>query len=181
MRALLLISLTVALVVSAQSTAAAPAVQTNSTPHFIGVYDSRVVAYAWFTSTDHRRVLDKQMDSAKAAKAAGDTAKFEELSKALSELQAEMHRQVFSTAPATGALVALKERLPDIQKQAGVSALISKWDDAALKQNKSATQVDVTDMLASEFKPGEKELKTIESIKKQKPVPLNEIDKMKDL
>ena len=40
--------------------------------------------------------------------------------------------------------------------------------------------MDVTDLLAREFKPGEKQWKVIEEIKKQKPVPLDQIDQMKD-
>jgi hypothetical protein len=181
MKPSLLIPLTIAFVLEAHILLAVPATQIGNASRRIGVYDSRVIAYAWFWSADHQSAVQKQIESGKAAKAAGDTAKFKELDKALSGQQAEMHRQVFSTAPAIKALVALKDRLPEIEKQAGVSALVSKWDDAALKQNPSVTQVDVTDLLASEFKPGEKQLKTIQEIKKQKPVPLDKIDKIKDL
>jgi hypothetical protein len=180
MKALLLVSLTVALVANARLIFASPAAQTN-TSHRVGVYDSRVVAYAWFWSADHQRALRKQIESAKAAKSAGDVAQFNKLDRALSEQQRELHREVFSTAPAKEAVAALKDRLPDIQKKAGLSAIVSKWDDSSVKENASATQIDVTDLLVSEFRSNEKQLKTIQDLKKQKPIPLDRIDEMKDL
>lgn len=74
----------------------------------------------------------------------------------------------------------LKNRLPAIQKEAGVSTLISKWDEAALKKHPKAVQEDVTDLLAAEFKPGEKQSKVMAQIKESKPVPLDQLRKMKD-
>ena len=146
----------------------------------IGVYDSRVVAYAQFWTADNQQKLGEQMKAAKKAKEAGDTVQFNKQSKALADWQQNMHRQVFSTARAEEAMAALQARIPEIQKQAGVSALVSKWDAAALEKYKSAEPVDVTDLLAREFKPAEQQLKVIEEIKKQKPVPLDQIDKMRD-
>jgi hypothetical protein len=152
----------------------------NPATQMIGIYDSRVVAYAWFWSDDQQAKRNADMKAAQAAKDAGDTAQFGKLSKALGDFQQRMHRQVFSTAPADEALAALQKRIPEIQKQAGVVALVSKWDAAALQKYLSAVPVDVTDALVAEFKPAEKQLKMIEDIKKQKPVPLDQIDKMKD-
>jgi hypothetical protein len=103
---------------------------------------------------------------------------FNKLSKEMSDLQEKLHRQVFSTAPADEAMAALKPRLAEVQKVAGVSTLVSKWDKQALGSYKSARQVDVTDLLVREFKLEPKQIKTIEDIKKKKPVPLDKIDKM---
>jgi RimJ/RimL family protein N-acetyltransferase len=55
------------------------AAETNSTPERIGIYDSRVVAYAEFWSEAHQRKLNDLVKSAKEAKAAGDTNRFNEL------------------------------------------------------------------------------------------------------
>jgi hypothetical protein len=52
----------------------------NSTPVRIGVYDSRAVAFAWFWSAPVQQQLQAQMVAARAAKQAGDTARFKELS-----------------------------------------------------------------------------------------------------
>lgn len=148
--------------------------QTNAAPERIGIYDSRVIAYAHFWGDDYQRQLTEQTRAAKAAKAAGDTVQFEKLSKALANEQQKIHQQVFSTAPAIEALAALQKRLPEIQKQAGVSVLISKWDDPALNQHKSAVQVDLTDALVKEFAPAGKHLKVIESIRSKPPLPLEQ-------
>src|SRR5215467_8729093 len=97
--------------------------ENNASAQRIGVYDSRVVAYAHFWTAEQQKQLKEKADVAKAAKSAGDTAQFNKLSKEMSELQEKLHRQVFSTAPADEAMAALKARLPEIQKQASVSAL----------------------------------------------------------
>lgn len=143
----------------------------------IGTYDSRIVAYAYFWTDARQQKLKSLYAEAKAAQDAGDTKRFEELKKALQEGQQQAHRQVFSTAPVDDALKEIKDRLPAIREKAGVSVLVSKWDNEKLKEYASAEKVDVTDLLASEFKPGEKHLKMIESIKKTKPVTLEQADK----
>jgi len=142
----------------------------------IGIYDSRAVAYAFFWTNDQQAKRNEQMKAANAAKAAGDTSQFEKLSKALTDAQQKIHRQVFSSAPVDDALAAIEPRLPEIRKQAGDAALVSKWDAPALRKYPSAVQVDVTDLLVAEFKPTEKQLKAIEEIKKQKPVPLDQVE-----
>jgi hypothetical protein len=151
---------------------------TNSTPVRIGVYDSRAVAYAQFWSESFQSKLKEQMAAARVAKQAGDTARFNELATALHVEQDRIHRQGFSTAPADDALAALKGQIPEIEKQAGVIALVSKWDEAALKKYPNAEQVDVTGQLAREFKPTEKQLKVIADIQKQKPLSLEKCDEL---
>jgi hypothetical protein len=54
------------------------------------------------------------------------------------------------------------------------------WDAPTLRKYPAAVRVDVTDLRTAEFKPTENQLKVIEEIKKQKPVPLDQIDKRKD-
>jgi hypothetical protein len=154
--------------------------ENNASTQRIGIYDSRVVAYAHFWTPEQQQQLKEKADVAKAAKSAGNQAQFNKLSKEMSDLQEKLHREVFSTAPAEEAMAALKPRLAEIQKQASVSVLVSKWDKQALGSYKTARQVDVTDLLVRDFKLDPKQLKTIEEIKKQKPVPLDRIDKMHD-
>jgi len=154
------------------------AVETNTTPARIGIYDSRAVAFAWFSSASHQKQLKELMQTARAAKAAGDTNRFEKFAAALREQQDQIHREGFSTAPPTEALDELKSRLPEIQLAAGVSALVSKWDDDSLKQFKGAEQIDVTEQLVREFKPTEKSLKTISEVEKSKPLPLDKCNEL---
>jgi hypothetical protein len=151
---------------------------TDSTPVRIGVYDSRAVALAWFWSAPVQQRFQDQMAAARAAKQTGDTARFKELAAALRAEQDRIHRQGFSTAPVDDALAAIKDRIPEIEKQAGVSMLVSKWDAAALKKYPNAEPVDVTDRLVRGFKPTEKQLKMITDILKQKPLPLEKCNEL---
>jgi hypothetical protein len=148
------------------------AAETNTVPAHIGVYDSRAVAYVWFTSSNHLAVIREMMHSAKQAKATGNTNLYNELAVKLPQMQEAIHREVFGTAPAVEAMAEIKDRLPEIQSATGVTALVSKWDDATLKQYPDAQQMDVTDQLVQEFKPTAQQLKTLSDIEKHEPVPM---------
>jgi hypothetical protein len=153
--------------------------ETNAVPVRIGIYDSRAVAFAYFWSEPYQKQLKEQIAAAMAAKQSGDTNAFARLSNALRDKQAEMHRQGFSTAPVDEALITIKARIPEIEKRAGVGALVSKWDEATLKKFETAERVDVTEQLVREFvQPTEKQLKTIEAIQKSKPFPLEKCDEL---
>lgn len=140
----------------------------------VGVYDSRVVAFAHFWSEQGRKEREASVAAAKAAKASGDTKLIAEHSRNLKGQQERTHLQVFSTAPADEAMAALKDKLSAIQKEIGVGRFVSKWDEAALKEIPEANRVDVTDRLAREFNPDERRRKTIEQLKKSKPLPLDQ-------
>jgi hypothetical protein len=119
------------------------------------------------------------MAAARAAKQSGDTARFKHLDATLRQMQDEMHREVFSTAPADGALAAIKERIPEIEKQKGITALVSKWDQPALKQYPNAEKVDVTDRLVREFiQPTGQQQKVISEMQRQKPLLLEECNEL---
>jgi len=143
---------------------------TNAIRERIGVYDSRVVAYAYFCSEPHMQGLNAKIQAAKDAQVAGNP-EAAKMAEEMKNYQQHIHLQVFSSAPVPEALAAITKKLPEIERNVGVSCLISKWDETALNDHPNAEQVDLTDQLAGEFKPGEKQLKVIESIKKSKPVP----------
>ena len=174
----ILLSIGAASFIAAWGAANLQAAETNATTARIGIYDSRAVAYAWFWSGKHQKQLNELMQNARAAKSAGDTNRFKELNAMLGRQQDEMHREVFSTALPTEALAELKESLPKIQKAASVSALVSRWDAAALKTYPDAAKVDVTDQLVHEFNPAEKQLKTIPELEKSAPLPLDECNQL---
>jgi hypothetical protein len=144
----------------------------------VGVYDSRLVAFAHFWSESGRKDREALIAAAKAAKDSGDTARFKELSVQLGASQTHSHLQVFSTAPADEAMAALKDRLSAIQQELGVARLVSKWDEAALRGIPAASQIDATDRLVREFSPDAKRLKTIEQMKTTKPLPLDEATRL---
>jgi hypothetical protein len=153
--------------------------QTNTVPFQIGVYDSRAVAYAWFVTAARQHQIAELVREAKAGKAAGDNERFQKLRATLQQTQAEIHREAFSTAAPTEALAQIKNRLPIIERDVDVKVLVSKWDDATLKEYPAAKQLDVTDRLVREFiQPTEQQLKTISDLEKSKPLPLEKCNEM---
>ena len=92
--------------------------------------------------------------------------------------QERNHLQVFSTAPVDNVLAEMKEIVESTKMEAGVSSLVSKWDEVALRTYSRDQQVDVTDRLLRDFKLTEQQKKVIEDMRRQKPLPL---DKAKEL
>lgn len=135
----------------------------------VGLYDSRALAYAHFWSANESRIRDATVAEGMAAKAAGDTEKVRVLGARIAAAQERSHRQVFGTAPADEAMAALKEKLPEIMRELGVTRLVSKWDEPALRDVPSSQRVDVTDRLVREFGLEPKRQKTLEELKKAKP------------
>ena len=147
----------------------------------VGIYDSRAVAIAFAHSEFNEKKLNAKMAEMQKAKAAGDTKKIKELDKWGKAQQANLHRQGFGTAAVDDILEHIKDHLPQITKDANVITLISKWNKKALKPYKSAELIDVTDQIVAPFNPNEKVLKTIEQIKKKKPIPLWQLEIMTKL
>lgn len=153
---------------------AGPAIET------IGLYDSRAIAVAYAGSAFHEAKLTKLRAEYDAAKAAGDDARIAELEADAKAGQSEMHRQGFGTASVDDILAQIKEELLRIQSEAGVVALVSKWDEAALAKHPNAAQVDVTMALVDAFHPSDRQRKSAEEILKHKPVPMDELEKHLD-
>jgi hypothetical protein len=140
----------------------------------VGIYDSRVVAFAYFWSAPQQQMAKERMMAAQAAKATGDQATCAAIAKEMKERQSRSHLQVFSTAPVDDAMAALRERLPQFAAQAGVGEFVSKWDEAALQKFPVDARVDVTDLLVQEFKLPGPQKKMLEGIKRAPPLPLDE-------
>jgi hypothetical protein len=117
----------------------------------VGTYDSRLVAFAAFWDEAHQARLNALIREARAAREKGEHDRFKSLDRQLTALQHDLHMQVFSTAPIDEVLAGLKDRLPALQREAGVSRLVSQWDEAALASVPAADRVDVTDRLVREF------------------------------
>lgn len=143
----------------------------------IGVYDSRAVTVAYAGSEIFKRKIDKLMADEKAAKAAGDQQKAAELQMQGQEQQYRFHIQGFSTAPVDDILAEIKDQLPAIQQQAGVGALVSKWDTASLAKHQGTEQVDVTGALIDAFNPKPQSRKAAEEIQTKEPMPLAQAQK----
>ncbi len=154
------------------------AAETNAAPVRIGVYDSRLLAYAQFWSDAQQRKLQELVKAAKQAKDAGDTARTRELETELKKEQDENHLQVFSTAAVDNVLATMQDRIAEIHKSTGIVRLVSKWDEKALNQFARAEQVDVTDLMLREFKLSERQMKVVEDLRNKKPLPLAKAQKL---
>jgi hypothetical protein len=138
----------------------------------IGVFDSRVVAIAYYTTPEFQKVMQQMMADLGAAKAANNQAKVDELEFQGPAIQNLMHYQVFSNASIPNVLEKLTAVLPKVAAEAGVSAIVSKWEVAF--KGGDADYVDVTDQLVRPFNPSAQTLNTIAQIKTQTPMPLLE-------
>lgn len=138
----------------------------------VGTYDSRLVAFAAFWDVAHQIRLQARVREAREAKERGDLALQQSLANELSVLQHELHMQVFSTAPIDAVLAGLTDRLPALLREAGVSRLVSQWDEAALAGVSAADRVDVTDRLLREFHLPASRQKHLDQLRTVKPLPL---------
>ena len=143
----------------------------------IGIYDSRAIAVAFVGSEPFNEYMADLKAKHDVAEAAGDAQRIAELEGEAAALQAQLHRQGFSTAPVDDILEHIKDQLPGIAEKAGVDRLVSKWDADALSRWERGEQVDVTMLLAAALKPNAKQLKSAQEIQKHPPVPLEEFDK----
>jgi SOS response regulatory protein OraA/RecX len=90
----------------------------------------------------------------------------EELKKQGTKRQDRLHRQGFGRAPVDDILAKIKDKLPDVCKEAGVDLIA--WD--IVHSGPSVEVVDVTDHLVKRFEPKESARKIIEELKKHEPL-----------
>lgn len=158
-------------VAAAQSTSSSPQpIPTQKVR--VGVFDSRLVALAYYNSDEHRRFMQQLMSQMQAAKTANDTSKIAELEFQGPALQNLMHYQVFSNASIPNVVANLREELPRIAEEAQVSLIVSKWDVAYRRSD--VDYVDVTDALVRRFNPSEKVQRWLADSKTKEPIPLLE-------
>lgn len=119
----------------------------------VGVYDSRLVALAYYNTPEHR--------------AFAGTIRNAKIGAATQEL---MHYQVFGVNPIPNVIEKLKDRLPAIAQEANVVVIVSKWE--VVHASADVEYVDVTDRLVAEFKPEAKVQKWIDEARKKDPLPL---------
>lgn len=138
----------------------------------VGVFDSRLVALAYYNTDGHRAFMQDLMAQLKAARAANDTAKIADLEFRGSALQNLAHYQGFSNASIPNVMEKLAPELPTIAAEWRVSIIASKWEIAF--HDPGVEYVDVTDALVARFKPAAQVQKWIDSAKTRQPIPLLE-------
>jgi hypothetical protein len=147
-------------------------------PLRVGVYDSRAVAVAGFSSEWWNKQVQEKMKEMEKAKAAGDTQKVKELEEWGSKGQEKAHLMGFGTAPVQKLLEQVEDKLPEVAQKAGVDIIVSKWQIDY--QVKDAEFVDVTDAIVALYNPNERTLNSVKGMKDVKPISEEEILKIKD-
>jgi hypothetical protein len=148
--------------------------QTKTEIQKIGVYDSRVITFAWSRSSffrDHQVKFAHQSDSAEKAR---DTARIRELSVHAVSYQHLLHQMVFSSGSVSAVIDLVRDKLPDVAKAAGVIMIVSKYE--LNYKDPSVEVVDLTGQIAQLFKPAENIDKMAGEISKSEPVPLEDLD-----
>ena len=147
--------------------------QTAASKPRLGVYDSRAIAVAFANSTESRDVMKSVQADYQKAKAAKDEKQVKAIEAKMKLQQRRMHEQGFSTGSVAGIMAKIKDKLPGVAKQAGVQAIVSKWE-----LNYQATElevVDVTDELVALFHVSDKGKEWVKSIRTQPPLPIEQI------
>jgi hypothetical protein len=145
----------------------------------VGVFDSRAVALAYYRkfyrSPEFVARLKKLKEDRDRAKAAGDNEKAKKLEAEGRGMQEHSHSQVFGSAPIDEIVAKIKDRLPEIAKQAGVDLIVSKW--SLTYRSPDAEFVDVTEPMAKLFQPDETTWKMIRELPEHQPLSAEELQK----
>lgn len=145
----------------------------------IGVYDSRVVVFAWSRSNYFREHLDKIRQHGDSVMKTNDTLKIKEVSIQGMSYQHLLHQMVFSNGSAARIIDLVKDKLLDVARQADVKIVLSKYE--LCYQDPSVEIVDLTTQVSQLFNPTENIDKMVGEITKSQPIPLDELSIESDM
>jgi hypothetical protein len=161
-----------ALLMSAAVRAPATPLPGEGTPALrVGTYDSRAIAVAYARSAHLEVVHADLLRRRAAAQEAGDEVLKREIEAMGGSLQLRLRLQGFSTAPVDDLLDAVRDRLPEVARAAGVAAIMRSVDfhDAAVEI------VDVTDALVALFDPDAAVLSIVAELRSRPPLALEDL------
>jgi hypothetical protein len=141
----------------------------------IGTYDSRAVAIAYGRSKAFLTRVNELREQHKRATGAGDQKAADRLAQEAQALQLRIHLQGFSNAPVDDILAKVSDRLPQLAQRRGVAAVVSSAD---YRDDARVEVVDVTDDLTALFEPDEQTQKVIADLKRQAPLPIEQVARM---
>ncbi len=139
----------------------------------IGTYDSRTVIYAWSRSDLLKQYMIKFNQQNDSAQKVHDTARMNELAIKAMSFQHLLHQIVFSTGSVSSFMKIVKDKLPELAKNTGVSVIVSKWE--LNYSDPSFEVVDLTNQVAALFQPKENIDKMAADIAGQAPLPIDEL------
>ena len=146
------------------------ATETEKETAKIGIYDSRSIAIAYSGSIEFRNEIKTLKEKYNSAKDHNDEKMMKKYSNDGKELQALFHKQAFGTYPVNNILEKIKDKIPEIKKETGVSIIISKWNKQELSKYKNYKEINITENLIKAFNPNEKQYQRAIEIQKKEPV-----------
>jgi hypothetical protein len=145
--------------------------QIKSEPLKLGTYDSRIVTLAYSRSEHFSKVMNEMKES-EAIMQSNDTAKKIETIYKIFTKQYIMHQQVFSSGSSAFILDLVKDKLPQVAKDAGVFAIVSKWELTFVDPNVEV--IDLTMPVSKLFNPSGDFDQMVPQMQAQAPIPLEE-------
>jgi len=145
--------------------------QAKPKPFKLGTYDSRIVTLA-YSRSDHFAKVMNEMKESEAIMLSNDTVKMMETIYKIFTKQYILHQQVFSTGSSVYILDLVKDKLPQVANDAGVFAIVSKWELTFADPN--IELVDLTMPVSKLFKPSGDFEKMVPDMQNQAPIPLEE-------
>jgi hypothetical protein len=145
--------------------------QIESEPLKLGTYDSRIVTLA-YSRSEHFTKVTNEMKGSEAIMLSNDTAKKIEAIYKIFTKQYIMHQQVFSSGSSANILDLVKDKLPQVAKDAGVFAIVSKWELTFVDPNVEV--IDLTMPVSKLFNPSGDFDQMVPQMQAQAPIPLEE-------
>jgi hypothetical protein len=141
-------------------------------PLKIGTYDSRIITLAYSRSDTFNLRLSTMQRQSQADIQGSDSTKKVEAAYRMITFQFLLHQQVFCTGSVSSVLAIVKDKLPQVAKEAGVSSIVSKWE---LSYNDPSVEVvDLTMPIAKLFNPKGDFENIAKEIANQKPIAIEE-------
>lgn len=147
--------------------------QNNMSKIKIGTYDSRVVFIAYVNSDYFIQQNRKRHEEGNMILQSNDTVKKIEAFYRVMTEEYLMHQRGFSNGSTASILLLVKDKLPIIAKDAGVVAIISKWE--LTFADPAVEIVDLTMQVAQLYNPTGNFEKTAGELAKMDPIPLEEL------
>lgn len=139
----------------------------------VGTFDSRAVAIVYYQSEGQRQYRRDLGAEYAAAEEAGDEWRRMQLDALFPALQHRMHQQGFGSASIREIMDSISDELPEIAREAGVSAIISKWEIPY--SSEEVELVDLTAQVVALIDPSERAIGVVEDLRATSPVPMQQL------
>lgn len=139
----------------------------------VGIYDSRIVALAFYRSDQWGDYITQLRQDHKEAKEAGDDEKVALIDKIGPGSQDLAHKQGFSTMPIPNILEKIKDSIPIIAERFGLDVIMNKWE--IVYQKDKIELIDISMEMISFFNPSEETMEMLDQMDEVEPVLLVDI------